>query len=194
MPSATEELRSRKALSRHLADTFEIWNRKLHFYIGLLLLFFLWLFALTGLLLNHPNWTFAEFWPNRKQTDVVREIQSPPPGDDLVQARDIMRQLGIEGEIEWTTTRSDPTRFEFQAVRPGHAYQIRADLRQNRVTLHRDREWEFFLFPKSALLFSDNAKLIHHSTKVFIPRTAYSPMEENLTCEANPHRGESCLQ
>src|SRR5437867_1071382 len=138
MPSATEELRSRKALSRHLADTFEIWNRKLHFYIGLLLLFFLWLFALTGLLLNHPNWTFAEFWPNRKQTDLVCEIQSPPPGDDLVQARDIMRQLGIEGEIDWTATPSDPSRFEFQAVRPGHAYQIRADLRQNRVTLHRD--------------------------------------------------------
>jgi hypothetical protein len=138
MPSAIELMPSRKALPRHLADTFETWNRKVHFYIGLLLLLFLWLFAFTGLLLNHPDWTFAEFWPNRKQTDVVRDIQSPPPGGDLVQAQGIMQQLGIEGEIEWTTTRSDSSRFEFQASRPGHSYQIKADLSRNRVTLHSD--------------------------------------------------------
>jgi hypothetical protein len=136
MPLATE--RSRKALSRHVIDTIEIWNRKIHFYIGLFLLFFLWLFAFTGLLLNHSDWTFAEFWPNRRQTDVVRAIKSPPPGSDLSQARDIMKQLGIAGEIEWTTTRSGAEVFEFQVTRPGHSYRIKADLVQSRVTLHRD--------------------------------------------------------
>src|ERR1039457_4436492 len=30
---------------------------------------------------------------------------------DLGQAREIMRQLGIEGEILWTTTRADPNLF-----------------------------------------------------------------------------------
>jgi hypothetical protein len=125
---------SRKALSRHVIDTIEIWNRKIHFYISLFLLFFLWLFAFTGLLLNHSDWTFAEFWPNRRQTDVVRAITS----GDLSQARDIMKQLGIAGEIEWTTTRSDPEVFEFQVTRPGHSYRIKADLVQSRVTLHRD--------------------------------------------------------
>jgi hypothetical protein len=135
MPSVIKQAEPGKRLSRRLSDTFEIWNRKLHFYIGLYLLLFLWLFAFTGLLLNH-QWTFDEFWPNRKQTDVTRQIEPPPAGGDLVQAKDIMRQLGIDGEIEWTNTRSDPSRFEFQATRPGHSYQIKADLSRNQVTLH----------------------------------------------------------
>ena len=46
--------------------TLEAWNRRLHFYLGLYLLFFIWLFALTGLLLNHPKWSFADFWPMRR--------------------------------------------------------------------------------------------------------------------------------
>jgi hypothetical protein len=136
MPSVTEQLTPEKNFFRRFADTFEVWNRRLHFYIGLFLLFFLWLFAFTGLLINHSSWTFAEFWPNRKQADAVQYIAHPPPGSDLEQAKDIMRQLGIEGEIEWATTRSDPSRFEFQVTRPRHGYQIIADLTQNRVTVH----------------------------------------------------------
>jgi hypothetical protein len=49
-----------------------------------------------------------------------------------------MKQLGIAGGIEWTTTRSTPQLFEFQASRPGHSYRIKADVAQRRVTLHRD--------------------------------------------------------
>src|SRR5215475_6494228 len=77
------------------------WNARLHYFSGLFLLFFLWLFALTGLLLNH-QWKFSEFWDTRHQSNFERAIQPPGLGTDLVQARDLMRQLGIEGEIEWT--------------------------------------------------------------------------------------------
>jgi len=53
MPSATEPSDPGKSLraSRFRAG-FERWNRKLHFYTGLFLLFFMWLFAFSGLLLN----------------------------------------------------------------------------------------------------------------------------------------------
>jgi hypothetical protein len=138
MLSVTERTAPAKPLTRHLADTFQTWNRKLHFYTGLYLLFFLWLFAFTGLLLNHPAWTFAEFWPNRKQSSFERPIQPLPHDSDLAQAKNIMRQLGIEGEIEWTRARSDSSRLEFQATRPGHNYQIQADLTSNLVELHAD--------------------------------------------------------
>ena len=37
-------------------NTFEFWNRKFHYYLGLYFLFFLWLFSLTGLMLNHQQW------------------------------------------------------------------------------------------------------------------------------------------
>jgi hypothetical protein len=54
------------------ANVFLVWNRRLHYYLGLYLLFFSWLFAFTGLLLNHPRWQFAQFWPNRAQSTTER--------------------------------------------------------------------------------------------------------------------------
>jgi hypothetical protein len=136
MPSVSEQITSEKSFARHFADTFAAWNRKLHFYIGLFMLFFLWLFSFTGLLINHTSWKFAEFWSSRKQAEAVQTIVPPPAGSDLDQAKDIMRQSGIEGEIEWTTTRPDPGRFEFRVTRPGYGYDISTDLAQNRVTVH----------------------------------------------------------
>ncbi len=113
------------------------WNRKLHFYAGLFLLFFMWLFALSGLLLNHPTWNFAEFWNNRKERTFEREISVPGPEvtGDLEQARVILGQLGIEGEILWTTPRKDGNPFEFQVRRPGHFFFLKADLAQKRVAV-----------------------------------------------------------
>jgi hypothetical protein len=110
-----------------------LWNRKLHYYLGLYFLFFLWLFAFTGLLLNHPGWTFAEFWTNRKQSVFERQILEPPSGSDLDQARDLMRQLGIAGEIEWTATRSGTAIFDFRVTRPGHIFEIHTDFNQHRA-------------------------------------------------------------
>src|SRR5882672_1389496 len=102
MPSATEPTGHGKSpdVSRFQAGL-ERWNRKLHFYAGLFLLFFIWLFAFSGLLLNHPTWSFAEFWTHRQETNYVRRIIVPGPEvkGDLGQARAIVKQLGIEGEI-----------------------------------------------------------------------------------------------
>src|SRR5947209_13879893 len=93
--------------SRRLALVLETWNRKLHYYLGLYFLLFLWLFAFSGLLLNHSSWKFAQFFPNRKVSKLERSIQSPVAASDMEQAKDLMRQLGIHGEIEWTSPRSD---------------------------------------------------------------------------------------
>ena len=61
MPSVIEPGDSDKPPNgRGLRVRFERWNRKLHFYAGLFLLLFIWLFAVSGLILNHPKWTFAE--------------------------------------------------------------------------------------------------------------------------------------
>jgi len=118
---------------------FERWNRKLHFYSGLFLLFFMWLFAFSGLLLNHPSWRFTEFWNKRIQTNYEREISAfgTEVKGDLAEAREILNQLGIRGEILWTTTRTDPNQFEFQARRPGHFFFIKADFARKRVTVQQ---------------------------------------------------------
>src|SRR5215813_8973354 len=113
--------------SRRPVAIFEIWNRKLHYYLGLYFLFFLWLFAFTGLLLNH-SWKFQEFWPNRKISTMEREVRLPALGTDLEKAANLMRQLGIEGEVEWTSPRAAPDRLSFRVSRPGHISEINTDL------------------------------------------------------------------
>jgi hypothetical protein len=140
MPSAAEPIIPGPSPKLHRLRTgFGRWNRRLHFHAGLFLLLFVWLFALSGLLLNHPSWSFAEFWNNRKETNYEREITAPGPeaGGDLGQAREILRQLGIVGEIMWTTTRTDPSQFEFQVRRPGHFFFINADLARKRVAVRQ---------------------------------------------------------
>ncbi len=136
MQSPVNGLR-RKPLPARAADGFEAWNRRLHFYIGLFLLFFIWLFVFTGLLLNHPKWTFADFWPTRKQTTFERSISRPPVGSDLARAQNIMAQLGITGEIEWTSAQDDAGQLNFRANRPGHMFEIKTDLVQERVKVQR---------------------------------------------------------
>src|SRR5262245_27884711 len=104
MPSCSEPLKSRQQSKvRQIWAGFERWNRKLHFYAGLFLLFFVWLFAFSGLVLNHPSWRFTEFWTNRAQSKYERDLVVPGPEakGDLAQARAIMGQLGIVGEILW---------------------------------------------------------------------------------------------
>lgn len=113
-----------------------LWYRRLHYFLGLYFLFFIWLFALTGLLLNH-SWLFAEFWPQRKVTTAERAIQRPTSDVPLEQAREVMRQLGVAGEIQWLATKPDATRLEFRVTRPGLQFDLKADWPQARATVQR---------------------------------------------------------
>lgn len=115
----------------------ERWNRRLHFHVGLFFLLFLWLFAITGLVLNHPEWSFAESWSKRRETNNERELTAlgPEVQGDLAQAKALMSQLGIEGDILWTTTRTDPNLFDFQVRRPGYFYFIKTDFARQRATV-----------------------------------------------------------
>ncbi|MBI5767672.1 MAG: PepSY domain-containing protein [Verrucomicrobia bacterium] len=124
-------------LDASLASTLRAWNRRLHFYLGLYFLFFIWLFALTGLLINHHEWKFAEFWPNRKVANTEQAIQLPAAETNLAKARDVMRQLSLTGEIQWVTTRPDPNRFDFRVARPGTNIEVQVDLKTARAKLQR---------------------------------------------------------
>src|SRR3954469_17493053 len=138
MPSNTETLGKAPNQSRSWM-ALERWNRKLHFYSGLFLFLFLWLFAASGLLLNHPSWNFDEYWKNRRETNYEREISNPGPEvkGDLAQAHEIMRQTGIDGEILWTTTRTDTNVFDFQVRRLGLYFFIKADFARRVVSVRQ---------------------------------------------------------
>jgi hypothetical protein len=113
----------------------DIWNRKLHIYLGLYFLWFLWLFSISGLLLNRPHWLFADFWPNRKQFEVSQKVWPPLETNDLRIAQSLMQQLGILGEIEWTTTRPASDRFDFRIVKPGRIIEVKTDLKAGKAVI-----------------------------------------------------------
>jgi hypothetical protein len=113
----------------------EVWNRRLHFYLGLLFLFFLWLFSLTGLLLNHGQWGLAQAANQRRETQSEQIIRPPDGTTDLAQARDVMQQLHLVGEIDWPARAQQPGRLEFNVSRPSDATQVRVDLTQSHASL-----------------------------------------------------------
>jgi hypothetical protein len=121
MPSSTKAL-------------FEKWNRKVHYYLGLYFVFFLWLFSLTGLLLNHGQWAMALAANQRHETKDERTIQTPDGDTDLARARDLMRQLGLIGEINWPTVQQ-PGQLTFNVNRPNEASQVQVDLAQKRASI-----------------------------------------------------------
>ena len=113
----------------------ETWNRRLHFYLGLVFLFFLWLFSLTGLLLNHGQWALAQAANHRQETRYERAIQPPSGETPVAKARSVMGQLGLVGEIDWPAAATQPGHLDFSISRPRDASQLRVDLLQNRVTV-----------------------------------------------------------
>lgn len=113
---------------------FDGWNRKLHYYLGLYFLFFLWLFSLTGLLLNHGQWAVALAANARHETRYERTVDQPKGDSDLARARDVARQLGLKGEINWPLTQQ-PDELAFNVSRPKDASQVRVDLDRNRATV-----------------------------------------------------------
>lgn len=125
------------------AKAFEVWNRRLHYYLGLYFLFFLWLFSATGLMLNHQQW-FGDLY-RRAETAYELPIETPD-GDTLaVRTRDLMRQLGLQGEIDWPATQP-VWHIDFNVSRPNGAAQVRVDLtaKQAYVREFRNRQLHAF--------------------------------------------------
>lgn len=129
---------------RSIRITFETWNRRLHYYIGLFFLFFLWLFSLTGLLLNHPRW--AQHAGDRRaesRYEKAVDISDALPADKHV--RDVMRQLGLEGEPDWPAS-TPPGRLDFNVSRPNDSSQVRVDLSNKRASVQHFENTHFATF------------------------------------------------
>jgi len=107
------------------ARGFEAWNRRLHYYLGLYFLFFLWLFSATGLMLNHQQW-FSDLY-GRAESAYDTPIETLTGESTLERTRDLMRQLDLTGEIDWPV--SQPVgHIDFSVSRPGASAQVRVDL------------------------------------------------------------------
>lgn len=124
------------------ATRLKVGTRKLHNYLGLYFLLFLWLFAGSGLVLNHSKWSVAQFWKARRETTAERPIRVPTSTGDAGAVADVMRQFAIVGEVN-EVTRDSTGRFDFQVVRPGHVWRVEArlDSARARVTTIELNAW-----------------------------------------------------
>jgi hypothetical protein len=106
----------------------KLWNRKIHVYFGLYFLLFIWLFAFSGLVLNH-HWEFTQFYQTEEKLVSTHVITAPVALNDAGIARAIAAQLGLRGEVN-VSARSEetPSVLKFQVARAGTAYQVSADL------------------------------------------------------------------
>lgn len=111
--------------------TFHFWNRKLHIHIGLFLLLFIWLFSLSGLLLNH-HWEFATFWEQREQKESVTELTLPARLDSAGVIHAVVDELGISGEI--TNVKYSADALDFRVTSPGKGKELHVDLAKGTVT------------------------------------------------------------
>lgn len=122
--------------SRQLGVAFESWNRRFHYYLGLYFLLFLWLFSFTGLLLNHPRWALSHI-PNEPNPAYERTIETPAGDTDLARARNVMRQLGLRGEVDWPQEPQLQGRLDFNVAYPKRAAQVRVDLAGGRARVQQ---------------------------------------------------------
>ena len=124
--------------------TLERWNRKLHFYLGLYFLFFLWLFSLTGLMLNHGDWRMSRAANGRTESRYDRLVNAPAGATELDRIKDVMRQLGLVGEID--VPAQPPGWLVFNTSRPGDANTVRVNLAQGMASVQQfdNNHWARF--------------------------------------------------
>jgi hypothetical protein len=121
----------------------EVWNRKLHYYLGLYFLFFLWLFSLTGLMLNHQQW-FTDLYA-RHEVSYDPEVRTPFGVTRAEQTFDLMRQLNLHGEVDWPA--SQPVgHIDFNVARPNGGAQVRVDLNAKQAYVKEFKNGHFHAF------------------------------------------------
>ena len=127
------------------------WNRKLHIHLGLFLLLFIWLFSISGLLLNHGSWEFASFWEQRKQKESVTEMTLPAGLDSAGLLHIVMGKLKISGEV--TNVKYSADAFDFRVGSPGVGRDLHVDLRSGTVS---QKEYELNIWGKIRTLHTFN--------------------------------------
>lgn len=140
--------------------TLNLWNRKLHIHIGLFLLLFIWLFSLSGLLLNHGGWKFSSFWEQRKRNEIVTHMAFPSQLDSAALLHSVMDKLGISGEV--TNVKYSADALDFRVTSPGKGKELHVDRVKGTVTR---KEYELNIWGKIRTLHTFNGVDRNNSSK-----------------------------
>jgi hypothetical protein len=122
---------------------FEKWNRKIHMYLGLFMMLFIWLFSISGLFMNHPKWFPHKIDRTPSEHAVTLSIDM----DDVARAKDLREQLGMDGEIILRAQRN-AEKFAFIVMRPHQRFWVNVDLSTEMATVN-------IVKPKAAGILGD---------------------------------------
>ena len=119
--------------------------RRFHSLLGMFLLVELWIFALSGLMLNHPLWEVSQFWGRRDS--VKREVPLPSlsAGTDEERASALKQALGVSGELESLSWSSKSNGYSLNIVRPARITTLSVDLDKGVVAIE-EVSTDFFGF------------------------------------------------
>ncbi len=129
--------------STRLKKNLTKWNRKIHIYLGLFLLLFIWLFGLSGMLLNN-HWDFANSWQKKEVTSYDKIIEISKERNKHILAGEIMDKLNMGGSIYNLKYSSDSGSLGFVASKPGMRYEVQAGLVDGKIAIKETKldEWE----------------------------------------------------
>ena len=113
--------------SRNLSRLVGVWNTKLHIYVGLFSLLFLWLFAVSGVIMNHP----LRFGGPPTRSEFEQSVELPEQQGDQATAEALLGQLGISGEIIFMVPKKD--HLTFRVNRPNRRMVVDVDLQSRRA-------------------------------------------------------------
>jgi len=110
------------------------WNQKIHIYLGLFLLFFMLMFGISGVLLNH-HWEFANSWEHRKEISYNKSIEISNEREEHTLALEIRNKLNLNGSIDNLRFSNDSIFLNFNTSKPGTHYSIQANLYDGNVSI-----------------------------------------------------------
>ncbi len=110
------------------------WNRKIHIHLGLFSLLFIWLFGISGLLLNH-HWEFANSWEKRKVISYDKMIEISKVREKHTLVNEIMNNLNLNGSIVNLRYSTDSVYLNFIISKPGTRYDIQAGLNDGKILI-----------------------------------------------------------
>ena len=108
------------------------WNQKIHIYLGLYLLFFIWIFGFSGILLNH-RWEFSDSWKNRNQLQYEKVIQLKEHKERASLILEIMDQVKLNGRVINPKYSEDSTQLTFIVANPGARFDVAVNLMDGKV-------------------------------------------------------------
>jgi hypothetical protein len=113
------------------------WTRDLHLYAGLFLCPFILVFAVSPLLLNHPAAQGAGVGAGSPSTPRAVRIEPSEAVGTVEQARNILRQVGVTGEIDYVRHMAKEGRLVIPVTKPGELTTVEVDLKTQTAAVTR---------------------------------------------------------